>query len=237
VQAEPHDAALTLSFSHVFAGSPLVFADLRFRLTGLFLTRGSPRPTWPFALKVAVSIVLALHLAAITSAHLSSSPSSAVEQRAASLFKPYNDLINQGYGYRYYARLDLSAGPDHRHPWGTPVVLLEMEFDGPGQEVRKESVRLPELSGDRLWPRLRHQRQLDLAYHLSADTRWAASYARHLCKTRRCDRVTVVLQKHQIPDLALVRAAAAGTGEAIDLEAESTYGPRSNLGEFPCTNF
>jgi hypothetical protein len=203
----------------------------------MILARGSPLSAWPLPLKLAVSILLALHIAAITTAHLAASPSSEVEQRAASVFKSYHDLINQGYGYRYYARLDLSASPEHRRPWATPIVLLEMEFDGPGGEVRKESVRLPELRGERLWPRLRHQRQLDLAYHLRSDTRWAASYARHLCKTRGCDRVTIYLQEHQIPDLALVRAAASGTGEPIDLEAESTYGPRSSLGEYPCTNF
>jgi hypothetical protein len=214
-----------------------VFRILASRLTDLILARGSPPSAWSLPLKVVVSILLALHIAAITSAHLAASPSSEVEQSVASLFKHYHDLINQGYGYRYYARLDLSVSPEHRHPWGTPIVLLEMEFDGPGKEVRKESVRLPELPGHRLWPRLRHQRQLDLAYHLSSDPRWAASYARHLCKTRGCDRVTIFLQDHQIPDLALVRAAASGTGESIDLESESTYSPRSNLGEYRCTNF
>jgi hypothetical protein len=184
-----------------------------------------------------VSSLLALHIAAITTAHLAASPSSEVERRAASVFKYYYDIINQGYGYRYYAKLDTSVSPEHRHPWGTPIVLLEMEFDAPGKEVRKETVRLPDLRDHRLWPRLRHQRQLDLAYHLSSDTRWAASYARHLCKTRGCDRVTIFLQDHQIPDLALVRAAASGNGESIDLESESTYSPRSNLGEYRCTNF
>ena len=124
-----------------------------------------------------MSILLALHIAAITTAHLAASPSSEVEQSAAYVFKRYFDLINQGYGYRYYARLDTSVSSEHRHPWGTPIVSLEMEFDGPGEEIRKESLRLPELPNHRLWPRLRHQRQLDLAYHLSSDTRWAASYA------------------------------------------------------------
>jgi hypothetical protein len=207
------------------------------KLTDLILSQGSPRLAWSLPSKVTASILLALHIASITSAHLSSAPSSELEQRAAGLFKHYHDLINQGYGYRYYARLDLSVSPEQRRPWGTPIVLLEMAFDQPGGEVRKESVRLPELPAHRSWPRLRHQRQLDLAYHLKADTRWAASYARHLCKTRGCDRVTIFLEDHQIPDLALVRAAASGTGEPIDLEAESTYGARSNLGVFPCTNF
>jgi hypothetical protein len=207
------------------------------RLIDLILGRGSPPPAWSVTLKVVVSILLAFHIAAIMSGHLSASPSSEIEQRAASLFKTYFEVINQGYGYRYYAKLDTTVSREHPQPWATPIVLLDMEFDGPGKAIRKESVRLPEHSGHRLWPRLRHQRQLDLAYHLSADTRWAASYARHLCKTRGCDRVTIFLQDHQIPDLARVGAAACGTGEPIDLEAESTYSSRWSLGEYRCTNF
>ena len=214
-----------------------MFRVLAHRLIDLILAGNSPAPAWSAPLRGFVSILLALHITAITSAHLAASPSSDVEQRAASCFKTYYDLINQGYGYRYYARLDSSVSPEHRHPWGTPIVHLEMEFDEPGKEVRKESVRLPELPGHRLWPRLRHQRQLDLAYHLASNTRWAASYARHLCKTRACDRVTIFLQEHEIPDLGVVRAAASGTGEPIDLESESTYSPRVNLGEYRCTNF
>jgi hypothetical protein len=79
---------------------------------------------------------------------------------------------------------------------------------------------------------------LDLAYHLSADPRWAASYARHLCKTRGCSRVTIYTQEHHIPDLALVREAASRSdASAVDLEAASTYSPRVKLGEFRCADF
>ena len=116
------------------------------------------------------------------------------------------------------------------------MVTAEMEFNRARGEATREVVRLPGLR--RPWPRLRHQRQLDLAYHLSADPRWAASYARHLCKTRGCSRVAIYAQQHHIPDLALVREAASrGDAESIDLEAESTYGPRRKLGEFRCDDF
>ena len=183
-------SALTPSLSscacgRFLCGSLLVSRVLGRQLIDLILSRRSPRLAWSLPSKVAMSILLALHIASITSAHFSSAPSSELEQRAAGFFKHYHDLINQGYGYRYYARLDLSVSPEQRRPWGTPIVLMEIEFDGPGGEVRKESIRLPELPAHRSWPRLRHQRQLDLAYHLKGDTRWAASYARHLCKTAR----------------------------------------------------
>jgi hypothetical protein len=183
-----------------------------------------------------MSLALLFHMAAILAGSLAVHPSSAIERKSAFYFKNYYNFINQGYGYHYYARLDTTVDPQHPRRWGTPVVTAEMEFEREGGRKTHEVVRLP----DRLcpWPRLRYQRQLDLAYHLTADPRWSASYARHLCKTRGCSRVTVYTQEHQIPDLAHVREAASGRGaQAVDLEAESTYGPRVKLGEFRCADF
>jgi hypothetical protein len=170
-------------------------------------------------------------------AALAAHPSSEVQRRPLAYFKNYYDFTNQGYGYRFYARLDMTADPNHPRPWATPVVTAEMEFEGPGGNKTTEVVRLPPRE-QRPWPRLRFQRQLDLAYHLTSDPRWAASYARHLCKTRGCARVTIYSQEHQIPDLARVREAASGRGApAFDLEAESPYTPRVKLGEFRCADF
>ncbi len=134
-----------------------------------------------------------------------------------------------------YGKLDMTVNPHDPRPWGTPVVTLDLEFPASGETNRPEQVRLPDrgMAG----PRLRFQRQLDLAFHLASDPRWAASYARHLCKTRRCSRVVVSVQTHQIPDLVAVRAAAAGLGPPIDLESDDTYTPRRKLGEFRCTDF
>src|SRR5260370_19434470 len=122
-------------FVHSFPRNTPVERALASRLSD----RGSPRSAWSLPLKVFVSILLALHIAAITTAHLAASPSSEIEQRLSSFFKCYHYVINQRYGYRYYSRLDLSVSAEHRHPWGTPIVLLEMQFDGPGKEIRKES--------------------------------------------------------------------------------------------------
>ncbi len=181
-----------------------------------------------------ISLGLLYHMAAVLAAALAVHPSSTIERRAALLFKKYYDLINQGYGYHYYAKLDTTVDPSHPRRWGTPVVSLEMEFDRASGAKTLERVRLPGHGRPR--PRLRYQRQLDLAYHLSADPRWAASYARHLYKRYGCSRVVVYCQEHQIPNLAQVREYASGRGtEALDLEAESTYSPRVKLGEFLCT--
>jgi hypothetical protein len=197
--------------------------------------RGAGR-TWPAWAQVLMSMALVYHMAAILAAALAVHPSSEIERRAAQAFRYYYEVINQGYGYRYYARLDRTVDPHHPRPWGTPVVTAAMEFERAGTETTSEVVRLPDRR--RPWPRLRYQRQLDLAYHLSADPRWAASYARHLCKTRGCSRVAIYAQEHQIPDLNRVRAASTDReAPAVDLEGESTYGPRVKLGEFRCTDF
>jgi hypothetical protein len=183
-----------------------------------------------------MSLALTFHLAAMLVAALAPPPSAEVVRRAAGAFRRYYELINQGYGYRYYSRLDATVDPHRPRPWATPVIVAELEFDRPGGGTAREVVRLP--ARERPSPRLRFQRQLDLAYHLSADPRWAASYARHLVVTRGCSRVTIYAQEHHIPDLATVRAAATEPGApGVDLEAESTYGPRAKLGEFRCDDF
>jgi hypothetical protein len=192
-----------------------------------------PKP-WRFRAKLLVSVVLLYHLSAILAGALAGHPSSHVERKAASFFRHYYGFVNQGYAYRYYARLDTTVDAHDPHRWSTPVVTLEMEFAGP-EGGRQEVLRLPPREPPS--PRLRFQRQLDLAYHLTTDPRWTGSYARHLCMTRGCTKVTVYSQEHQIPDLALVRAAASGTGDPVDLEADSTYAHRVKLGEFRCTDF
>ena len=183
-----------------------------------------------------MSLAILYHIAATLAGSLAVHPSSEIERQAAQFFRCYYELINQGYGHRYYSRLDTTVDSHNPRPWATPVIIAEMEFDKPQGGTNSEVVRLP--SSERPLVRLRHQRQLDLAYHLASDPRWAASYARHLCKTRGCQRVTVYTQEHRIPDLAVVREAAIGRrATIIDLETESTYGPRVKLGEFRCTDF
>jgi hypothetical protein len=189
---------------------------------------------WRQPAKLLVSLALLYHISAILAGAVGGHPSSPIEHKAANFFRYYFGFVNQGYAYRYYAKLDTTVDPHHPHPWSTPVVTLEMEFSSP-EGVRQEVYRLPRR--ERLWPRLRFQRELDLAYHLTSDPRWVGTYARHLCKKLGCTKVTVYTQEHQIPDLALVRAAASGTGDPVDLEAESTYAHRVKLGEFKCTDF
>jgi hypothetical protein len=191
---------------------------------------------WPSPLQVVVSLALIYHMAGLLVGALAVPPSSAIALRAVPYFQRYFELVNQGYSYRYYCRLDTTIDPQQPHPWGTPIVIADMEFKGEGGQAVHQVLRLP--GRERPWPRLRFQRQLDLAYHLASDPRWVASYARHLCKTRGCQRVTISTQEHRIPALDLVREAAAGrSARPVDLEAESTYSPPVKLGEYRCTDF
>jgi len=194
----------------------------------------APDGYWRIKAKVIVSLAIIFHMSAILVGALGGHPSSRLEQHAAAPLRRYFGFVNQGYAYRYYARLDTTVDPQHPHRWGTPVVTLEMEFERP-DGIKREIYRLP--SKERVSPRLRFQRQLDLAYHLTADPKWVGSFARHACKTFGCSKVAIYTQEHQIPDLDVVRAAAFGRGEPVDLEASSTYAHRVKLGEFKCTDF
>jgi hypothetical protein len=201
-------------------------------------SRSSPARgvSWPVWAQALASVALILHISAILAGCLAAPPCSQLEASAFALFRPYSDFIYQGVGYRYYARLDTTVDPADPRPWGTPIVFAEMDFDSPRGKPHRITLRLPDAGP--LRPRLRHQRRIDLAYHLAADPRWAASYARHLCKSYGCKRVALHTQTHTIPDLARLHATGGPIADSsLDPEDGSTFGPRIKLGEFECTDF
>jgi hypothetical protein len=202
---------------------------------GRALERSSP-PAWPGPARVLVSLALCFHLAAVLAGALGAAPSSELERAIADLFTPYYGLVDLGYSYRYYAE-----------PPPTPVMTATLRFSANQPD---ETVRLPErqVAG----PRMRHQRQLALAYALFLDvqdakqraddasqSRLARAYARHLCSSRPgCRSVTLRLQHHLIPDLDQVRAATEEPGApAFDLFAESLFTTPERIGEYPCDGF
>ena len=144
---------------------------------------------WPPWWQVLASLAILFHLAAVLAGCLAVRPASDLEMKSYEVFRLYCGFLYQGVGYRYYSRLDTTIDPAHPRPWGTPIVLAEMEFDSQDGAIRRETLRLPDSIPTR--PRLRHQHRIDLAYHLAAEPRWAASYARHIFKLYGCDRVTV----------------------------------------------
>ena len=115
--------------------------------------------------RAAVSAGLLFHFSAVLGGALGVPPSSVLEQSFAELFKPYHELMDLGYSYRYYAE-----------PPPTPVVTATLGF---GDGRPEESVRLPGLKVT--GPRMRHQRQLALA---NACFRWQSTRPKNEPATR-----------------------------------------------------
>ena len=195
--------------------------------------REDSTPPWPPWARRLASAALVVHLSAVLAGALAAPPASLLEQAAARVFAVYHDLIDQGYGYRYYA-------PE---PGPTPVVTATLrDADG-----REEVVRLPTRG---VWPRLRYQRQLALANHLMNDFQearrrtgdgsrsvYARSYARHLALSRPGWRtITLHVQSHLIPSPGQV-ADEREAGRAVDLDADEFYTTPERIGEYSCDAF
>ena len=189
------------------------------------------RRVWPRSLKVAITLILMFHAVAIWVGVWAAPPSSELQRDAASAFRPYYGLIDQGYSYRFYA-------PD---PPPTPVLIAEIRFD----DGRIESIRIPDRSTR---PRLLYQRQLALANHLRDDVEqalratghrndsvWAQSFARHIGKTHPgAKTVSLAIEMHAVPDPNLVREAI-DQGRSFDLDDPSASASApERIGDFPC---
>lgn len=186
---------------------------------------------WPAGARWLVSGLLAFHLASQLAVQFAAPPSSPLEQALAAPFGRYYDVFDLGHAYRYYA-------PE---PGPTPVVTARLTFDD-GRPERE--IRLPDRS---LGPRLRYQRHLNLANHLFNDahlghdhgregrggSRWATSYARHLCRTNPgCKTVAIYAQRHLLPSLEMV--AREGMP---DIDDERFYEVPVLIGEYSCDDF
>jgi hypothetical protein len=200
--------------------------------------RGGPLAPglWPVWARVTASAALLFHFGAVLGGALGVPPSSLLEQSVADAFRPYHELMDLGYSYRYYAE-----------PPPTPVVTATFEF---GDGRPEETVRLPGLAVP--GPRMRHQRQLALANALSMAVReakertgdasnspLARAYARHLCLSRAgCRSVTLRLQYHLIPELEQVREAIRLPGAPrFDLFADSLFTTPEWIGDYACDGF
>ncbi|MEW4570551.1 hypothetical protein AB1L88_22035 [Tautonia sp. JC769] len=192
---------------------------------------GSDGPRWPGWARLGVSALVIWHGLAVLVAVLAAPPSSELQRSVADLFRAYYRVADQGYSYRYYTA---GAPP-------TPIVTALLEFE----DGRSEELRIPDRS---LRPRLRFQRHLALAYHLFEEvrraprdpatgdsrSRWAASYARHLCRENPgCRRVVLFLQDHLNPTPDELMEAAE-QGRTIDVEDRRYYGDRQRIGVYLC---
>ncbi len=190
---------------------------------------------WPRWARRLVTALLLFHLAAVVAGAVGFPPSSPLQQAIAERFSKYFDLVDLGYTYRFYVE-----------PPPTPVVTATIHrADGRPDET----VRLPgrAVSG----PRMRHQRQLALANALAADvqearqragdprqSRLARAYARHLCRTRPgCQRVTIHLELHLLPDPDEVRRALDSPTGTFDLFGDRMFTTPQWIGDFSCDDF
>ncbi len=193
----------------------------------------TPGASWPAWARQLVSGVLLIHLTAILAGALAAPPASALEREVAEAFARYHQLIDQGYGYRYYA-------PE---PGPTPVVTATVRYQDGRPE---ETVRIPERG---TLPRLRYQRQLALANHLATDfssakkftgdgmrSHYARSYAQHLARSRPgCSTVTLFVQVHFFPGPEEVAERLSNRrGPPIDLDSDEYFTAPERIGEFPC---
>jgi hypothetical protein len=189
--------------------------------------------SWPGWAQAVASLLLFYHILAVVAGALGVPPSSILERRFADLFRPYHDLVDQGYAYRYYAE-----------PPPTPVITATLKF---GSGRPDQTVRLPDRS--LTVPRMRHQRQLALANALFADFQEARSqsgdgsrsllglaYSRHLCATHPgCERVTLRAQQHLIPDPAIVGEALEARGaHSVDLFGDEFFSTPEWIGDYTC---
>lgn len=190
-----------------------------------------PGGSWPRWSRVTVTAIVLGHAATLWLGAWSAPPSSGLERWLADGFRPYLDLIDQGYAYRYYA-------PE---PSPTPVVTASIRYpDG-----RSEDVRLPDRATR---PRMLYQRELALANALFVEVDaarqrgddagqgpWAQSYARHLGRAHPGARsVTLSVRLHLIPDPARVDRELRETGRTPDLDAPEFYSVPERIGEYPC---
>jgi hypothetical protein len=158
-----------------------------------------PPPSWPVWARVAASLALVWHLAAVVLAPLSSPPpASRLSSVLAEPFRPYQGVAFLAHGYRFFAP---NPGPSH---------LVGYELEMPDGSIRRG--RFPDLSEH--WPRLLYHRHFMLSERLNdmmpppeadvpAEARDAfqtvlQSYAAHLQRRHGARRVTLYLIEHGI---------------------------------------
>jgi hypothetical protein len=185
--------------------------------------------------RLAVSLVLTLHLVAVVSGGLAVPPSSKLERAIADVFTPYYGFADLGYAYRFYVE-----------PPPTPVITATLRF---GENRADETVRVPGLHVKGPW--MRHQRQLALANALAMDFQeakqrtgdgsrsvLARAYARHLCRSRPgCQGVSIHLLHHLIPEMERVRDERSAGAGGFDLFSESLFSAAEWIGDYSCDGF
>jgi hypothetical protein len=192
------------------------------------LPPGRPWPVWACWL---VSILLVFHITAIVTCEVAGQvTASTVETDIARKFWWYAVLIHQELAHSFFA-----PEPDP----ASAVITARLAFD----DRPDVKIRIPDRSAR---PHIRYLRQLALTWHVvhewtaeGSPSRpyWAASYARHLCRTHPgCKRVNLYFEWHQMANPKKVVDAAV-RGERVDLDALEQYSEPVSIGAFECDQF
>jgi hypothetical protein len=193
---------------------------------------------WPVWARVIVTFAVVWHIGAVLAGGLGTvPPMSSLEETVRQFFRPYYDLVDQGYAYHFYA-------PDP--PTATPIILATMHFS----DCRPDQIlRIPERG---VRPPLVHHRQVHLAESLFNDfedalsysgngrnSRLARSYARHLCKTQPgCTSVTLELRIRRVPAMDAVAARLDSEHVSrVDIDSEENYDSPRRIGDYTSDEF
>lgn len=146
--------------------------------------------SWSAAARIAVSVLLLVHVVALVVGPMAVPPSSIVVTRTWDVYQPYLEAAYLNHGYHFFAP---EPGPSH-------MVRYELELaDG----ATLEGI-FPNLQEH--WPRLLYHRHFMLSERLASAPpesewiqRYTESYANHLLKTHDAKSVTLYLRQHAIP--------------------------------------
>ena len=182
-----------------------------------------------------VSVALLFHLAAVLAGTLGAVPPfSDLEHAAYMAFKPYYDLIDQGYAYNYYA-------PE---PPPTPVVEATLHFADGRPDA---TIRIPDrgtgpgcgIRGNWLSPTT----CMTISRWPGASRATAARAAGPLVRPApvrdapRLSGVTLQVRMHKIPELPRIHEIWESSRRArVDLDAEEFYSEPERIGEYPCAD-
>lgn len=152
------------------------------------VTTPAPRP----AVRAVVSLLVALHMAAVFVGPWAMPPSSRLASAVGRAFQPYLDALALGNGYRFFAP---EPGPSH-------LVRYEVTLDD-GTLV--EGV-FPNHADQ--WPRLLYHRYFMLSEFVNTLNNgpskeraeaYARGYARHLAEKYHARAVKLYLKRHYVP--------------------------------------
>lgn len=175
-----------------------------------------PGNVWPVWLRSAASVLIILHLVAITAAPWAMPPSSVLAQQFFGFFQPYLNAAYLNHGYHYFAP---EPGPGH-------LIRYELKRD----DGRLITGQFPDAV--KQTPRLLYHRHFMLsetANRLAVDPGQQAalealsrSFANHLMAQYSADEATLYLRRHYIPTPD--QAASGLPLDAPELFAERPLG-------------